>query len=754
MSDTITIDENSHPADRMLARIQRDKRQIMQVMDRREKYARVLSLSYNDEDDDEITQHQAQDGKDFRRHSENYSYRFMRYLMSQVAGEPLHIRTDRDAGPDQGEQGSPGDNTVGTWVDEVYRRTAFEADLERELKMLVGACTAYGCGALSSGYLDGAARREAIVEASKDHDQVIEDVLRRGDLKAKRGQNHEKIQYHLRALVSDSEDLTPEQKMALVKRAQSHDVMAELEAKIAKMGKNDDIDHRSRDWRLADQNVWSRFRFVGPEVVFDMTVTDIRDTMYRAELVRVPLDQFKKSDLYTKSAKSKAEGKGRLFRSMLDDKEQTPSPTTNQLMESDEGKVVETWVIWIRRPDMRSGGIRRIVSPELPGMWIQASEEYPYVVDDVQEFQHKSGDTIEIDGPDHGAPSSPNWWPIHICAPLVPPVSTPESMLGTPLISPGWAQQIEINQLAAIDYAKAKRAIRIFIGDRTAIKDGDRKAVENKVMAGQDGAFIWVTGAQGKNLSEVVSSLDFRGSAPEVGQQREKATLVWGQVNGMPPSVLQLVGTADTATQDAQGISQGQAEMRLITDEFQLAAAYVIRFWAGIIRENYSEERLRRLLGSKAAGVVMDWKHTALDGDRISVRLGPRAKSEEAVDRKQLMEAIQLIQTVLVDDIGAPRVNVMPLVEELVRSFGLGSLDAFQTDPEDPRYQQVLKVLDSFAKLLQELEQRIGQATGSGTSNQAGGGGTPGPNAQFSPTSAAPESGTLNAGARRDTVNV
>lgn len=737
----------------MLARIQRDKRLIQATMDKREKYAKVLSLSYNDEDDDNITQHQAQDGKDFRRHSENYSYRFMRYLMSQVAGEPLYIRTDRDAGPDQIEEGTPGDNKTSEWVDEAYRRTAYEADLEREMKLLVGACTAYGCGALSAGYMDGAQRREAIVEASKDHDQVIEDVLKDGDLKAKRGQQHEKIQYHIRALVNESQDLTPEQKMALVKRAQSHDVMAEFEAKLAKMKPGDEMDHRSRDWRLADQNVWSRFRYIGSEVVFDMTVMDHRDTMYRAEKVMVPIAQFKKSDLYTAAAKKEAEGKGRMFRSMLDDKEQTPTNTTNQLLDSDEGKVVETWVVWIRRPDMRAGGVRRIVSPEIPGKWIHATEEYPYVVDDVQEFEGEEGATVEIDGPDHGAPSSPNWWPIYICAPLRPPVNTPEAMLGVPLISPGWAQQIEINQLAAIDYAKAKRAIRIFIGDKTGLDDGARKEIENKVMSGQDGAFIWVTGAQGKNLSELVSSLDFRGSAPEVGQQREKATLVWGQVNGMPPSVLQLVGTADTATQDEQGISQAQAEMRLITDEFQLAAAYVIRFWSGIIRENYSEERLRRLLGSKGADVVMSWKHSALDGDRISVLLGPRARSENAVDRKQLMEAIQLISTVLVDDIGAPRVDVMPMVEELVRSLGLGSLEAFSTNPDDPRYQQVLRVLDSFAKLLQELEQRVGAATGSGTSNQAAGGGTPGPDAQFSPSSQAPESGTLNAGARRETVS-
>lgn len=737
------IQDSDHPADRMLRRIQRSMRMIRDTLDHREKYADLLGIRYHDTDQ-AITADAAADGEDFRRHGENYSFRYMRHLMSQVSGEPLHIRTDRDASGGQMEKGVPGDAHSGSWVDELYRRSAFEAGLEKELAKCAMSFCAYGCYAMSKGYMDGNMRAEAIREAAKDQNDVIEDVLVRGDKKAKPGQDHETIAFHLTEQAQNGE-LTRDQQDALMDRADSHRAMRRFEEKQAEMRRAENPDDRWMDWRLADQIVWARYRMPGLDAVWDMTKVYHDDTSWRAERVMVPIDKFKKdAEMYSAAARAEAQGLAIRERSMLADDTQPRSDTSDSDRLTDRERLVETWVVWIRRPEMRSGGVRRIVSPELQGMWIHKDESYPYTIEDLHEL-----DGVEIEGPEHGLPTCEDWWPLEIDAPLMAPRPVPESMLGIPGIAPGWAKQIEINQYAFLAFARAMRAIRVFLGDKNVISsDKERLALENAIRGGKDGYMQWVTrSSQDKDLRGAVAAIDFGNDAIKMLDFKGSAITAWGNLQGMPPTVLQLVGVSETASQDDAAIAQGDAELQQVIKVFEATAARVLRFWAGCIREYYSEEKIRRLLGAKGADAILTWKKNALDGDRIQVRVGPRARREDRVDKKQLAEAIQLIATLMVDDIGATTVDLKPLFEELLRSHGVGTLEELQTDPSDPRYHKVLQTLDMMAKAIQELQQR---APG-GESKQIG---TPGPDAQPNITSQAPQEGALMSGARKETIGV
>ncbi len=735
-----------HAADRMMGKIQRSMRLIRRVMNERRKFAEVLQIRYNDQTGS-VTQAKAMDGEDFRRHGENYSWVLMRYIMAQVAGEDLFIRSDRNQGAEK--EGIPGDATTGTWVDELMKRAATDGELLHEMAELGKMVCAYGCGAMVVGYRDGAERQEALREAAKDHNEVIQETLRKGDLVAKRGQDHERIQFHLRE-AARGEQITSDQAEALTKRAQSHDAMALKEEAAAQLKKKDDAPAWAFDWRLADNNVWANARHVGEDVVFDMTVNDKRHHAFRAEKVMVPLKQFKKDLSYSRAARmhETLQGVGKRDKSMLADDAQPYSQHAEQLKDLHAEPMVETWRVWIRKPDMRTGGVRRIVSPELPGMWIHADETYPYLNKELIPQE----DGTELEGPDHGKPLIKGWWPIDICAPLTGPIPVPETQLGIPLISPSWAQQIEINQYAAISHGKAKRGLRIFVGDRTAFSDDkERKAIEMTAASGIDGAFHWVTPAAGKTIDKALATLDFRDSAPEIQATKNDQISTFARIARMPEAALGLVGTSGTLGQDEAAKTQGDVEQDMVLKPLEATAAYVIRAWAGLMREHYSDEKIRRLLGARGAKAFMAYKHSALDGDKFEIMLGSRAKKREVVDRKQTAEAIQLANEVFVDDIGAPIYDMKPQFETLLRSLGLGGLEPLKNFQEDPRYGKVLQMLDALAIAMQEMRKALGIED----DNKAGSAGaTPGPDATTSLDGQAPQTGTLNAGARRDTVGV
>ncbi len=735
--------EEDPPAKRMLGKIQASLRIQRQVMRWREKYAKVLSINYHDSDDRQDAS-SAMDGENFTRHGENFSWVLMRFIMAQVAGEPLYIKGDRGAGPGQTTPNSPGDAKSGAWVDEVLRRAAYEGELETEMEALARAISAYGCGAMVVGYRDGSSRRDALIEASKDHEAVMAEVLE-GDTEAKRGQDHERIQFHLREL-TQKESLGPEEAKLLVARARSHDKMREKEEEEHRLSKKQDAPAWVFDWRLSEQDVWARYRHVSLDVTFDMTVNDVRHTSWRAERVLVPLAEFKRNPDYSQAARTAAEGMATRQKSMLADDDQPQSQIGEIYKETGHEKMVETWHVWIIRPGMRSGGIRRIVSPEpaLQDMWIHANEDYPYVRKQVIKQQ----DGSSVTGPDHGKSYIRGWWPIDICAPLRGPVPVPETMLGIPLVAPPWAQQVNINQLSAIDHAKAKRALRMWLGDKSALADEkDRKAIENAAAAGIDGTFHWVTPASGHKVDDVVASLDMRNAVPEITEQRLLERRTWAQVARFPAGLMELQSADKTLGQAEMAEDQASAEMAMILKSFEKTASWVVKGWTGMIRQFYSHPKLRRMLGQAGALVVMEWKEAALDGDRVETRLGLRAMQQKLVDREQLMKAIELINTQFVDDIGAPIYDMRPAAEELLRSMKMGTLEPLKTDETDPRYAKVLQTLDAMAVFIKEIAKKVGM----GDDNKAGSeGATPGPDKEFSPHVQAPQSGTMNTAVRRN----
>ena len=127
------------------------------------------------------------------------------------------------------------------------------------------------------------------------------------------------------------------------------------------------------------------------------------------------------------------------------------------------------------------------------------------------------------------------------------------------------------------------------------------------------------------------------------------------------------------------------------------------------------------------------------DGDSIEVTFGLRAQAQEVVEKKQLMEAIALIQRSVEPVTGIQRYDDKAPMEELYRTTGLGK-PKLNDGPMAQLQQMVTQMRQQIISLGGEdpLKPQKKNKESSGGPRPSEGDG--------------PQQGTLNAGALRGTV--
>lgn len=711
-------------AGKWLRRIQASRREMKKVLDERKKFAEVLSLSYMGQGDISM------EARSFSQHAENYSYRFMRHVMSRATGKPLHIKMDRNAGEGQITPGDPGDHVTAPAAEEALRRGCREANLLEEINALVASICAYGVGCLVTGYHADVVTREIVEEAGQDSSQIQRDAqLGTGSA----SEEHDAVAEasRLRALVQDDPTLPPEQRESLLKRAREYDALADKQARTV------------TEKRIIAQNVWARFAQPGEEVVWDWTVSDVRDASWFAVRKYVTLDEFKSAKrVYKQSARTAVEGKGHRLYSTLDpDVQQTADKIDKDLRDP----YVETWEIWIIKPRLRERCERRIVTPELPGKFIEKDRRNPYVVDGVMD-----DGTVH---PDHGKSALYRGCPVHVCAPLKPMIWRPERMLGVPLIAPGWAQQCELNQFAAMRIASARRAKRLY-GTMLGRESDEFKMLETFMRSDGD-MFMFELPADAKTDAQkakaAIVPYDLGNIRGELENAYQNTKNTWRELQGMPMAIMAVAGTDKTATQDQQSIQTGENELDSILESIEITVSDVVKDFRGLMREFYGPEKVAAMLGSRAATEFFAWAKTSLDGDGLEILLGSRAVVQERVDVKQQMEGFQLGQAVIDPVLGTPRIDPMPQLEAIFKSLKLGKPQ--ELSPREKQLEQAAMQASAAARQMQEENDLLrNRLEGSEFSSKGGGSGKPGPDAQVQLDQPAPQNGAMEAGVRRETV--
>jgi hypothetical protein len=709
----------SRPA-RLLAMIRRDMDGKDALMRRRRRYEEVLSLAYCDS----TALGGDYDWKNLRENGLNLPYRYARWVESQLVSKRMVVKVNRDAGESQRPSG-PGDNAAGMWVAKCLERVAYEGGFDRELPAVSGEVLPRGTSVMAIGYHEDVIDLATAQHVGKDSQSVIPEVLGDGDLTAKPGQAHAEIAAGLGAIAEDPMFQAVAGKDAVgavLTRKDAHDVAAfEDETKVIPRVNT----------RLTRRRLWMRKRRVAEEVGWVPYVYDVEDSTVWWERRTGTVDEIKGSPLFTDAFKAKVEGydghnvsgvarggQTTSTESMGSDARQAQS---EDVLEKNE-RVVEYFLCWIRQPQMRSGGIRKIVCAECPDEFVEADESNPHV--------DENGDML-----------IPTFFPYYDFTPIKSSLTVPERTCGIPPIAVGMPHFEKIAEYERLMHESALRHSLRFYDIHPAHKD-DKKLL-NALRNGEDGyAQIMSTGQitpDGK-ISPSIMPIQFTGNTMEVDRQAAREEANWVKVMGMPPAVLQGVGTAETATQDQQGIAAGERESGALVTYFEKRMADVLSGLRGLMRGCYDDEDFVRLLGEEGAKVMKEWQTgTVDDGDMIHVTFGANAEAQKTVDRKQLMEAIKLLKADVDPVTGLEKYDTAPLVEELHRSLDLGA----------PRLNA------SMVKQLQEAVMVLAQQVQGGA---AGGNGSPpengkptngGPNAS---EGSGPRQGTLNAGAMRGTV--
>ena len=723
--------EGNDPPSRAFRAIQAAHSLFGEIRPQRERFAKALGLKWTEA----IQPDSPDDPENFGVHAVNLVYRQMGYLKSQASGRPPVIKYPREAGAGQaketapmGSQGEvPGDEKLAEWAEILINRAVAESGAVDEWRDALDDIGAWGAGCVIIGFDRDVVSPELAQNASRSVEDITA-AAAAGEVDAKPGERHIEAATRLREMVmkaADPEDdfgMDSDEVQNFLMRAQSHDAMSVEEARKP----------LPMPWK--GHSIWARRGQVGLDVFWDSTVCRLEDARWMARRIEMTLREFKSSDLFTAKSKKMVKGAGRRGETGFDGADGTDR-NDGQIREEDREDIVVVYEIWERHPEMVEGGIRHFVCKECPGEYIERTSQNPYL------------------DPETRRPLIRGFFPIFVSTPIRSPVNDPKRTFGIPAIAPGWPQQLEANTLRTLSLASAKRhSLRTYVMS-SALKGKGNEMAKRKLISGKDGQ-IFMAPHGVKTASEMkglLVAIDHSGNNTEIERQEQYNQAAFRQVNGIPAAVLAGQGSSDTLGQDEMAMAAGRDQQGDIIGQVERVFARMCEGIRGLLKL-YPIEKVAAMLGAEGAMAVEAWKASSLDGDALDVSFGSRAAAQDAVDKKQLMETIALLQGWL-DPLGSPMVDLTPYYKELIRAQGLGTLTL--VDPQ-------MKQLQQMAQIGQQVLEAIGEdgvgailnGTPGGDGGQpAGGGKSPVKSSANDPRS--PSNANIGVGARRGahTVN-
>lgn len=670
---------------RLLQAIRRDMDIKGQLFRQRRRNEQVLSLNYQDNPGDLGG---GMDWNNIRENALNLPYRLNSWYQAQATSKKLIVKINRDAGAEQ-RPGGPRDDKTGMWVGITLCRSALMGGFKREMKAAVAEVVARGTSVLKVGYHQHALSVPESEEAGKDPTTIVAEVLGEGDTEAKPGQDHAEI---IKGLTQMLEDEDAQRQMG---RQGVELVAARMRSHADMLEKAETDETPTENTRPIRRRVYLQQLRVGEDVGWAPWVTDTEDTPFWWERHVDTVAWGKQQDqLFSRKFRMEVEGHDGRNLSGVMESGRTPSTDdmgsdarqaqTDKL--DDDERVFEWFEVYFRRPEMLSGGYRKIVCAEMPDEFIEATDENPFI--------------FPPGMPDEGKCTMEGFYPYVDITPVLSTLAVPERTAGIPLMAvgmPHFEKCAEYNRLR--QEAALKGATRLY-----QIHPGvkDNKKLLSAVQNGEIGyAFIAPSSlVEGDaKMVDAVKTIDFTSRNPEIEKQREIERLDFLNVTGMPPAAYQGMGTAETLGQDRQGISLAGAESRMHIEYMEERVALALSKMRGIIRGTHDDDDFHRLLGAEGAKVMQAWQAgTVDDGDEITVTFGAAAKAQETVEKKQLMEAFALTRQAVEPLTGQPIYDDFAILEELFRRLDVGA-----PQKSEAPFKALYQLLDQFAKQIEQL---------------------------------------------------
>lgn len=634
-------------------------------------------------------------------HAVNYSFRYITWFQAQVTGDPMVMRSSRDA---------DGDEETGEMVDILLGRVVKEGGAYAHLRNIIPDLGWFGCGAIWYGFHAQHVTRQMARDAGRSASEIA-DRAEQGDVAPRPDEDHQTAADVLDARAAQEQDSYTT--AALGMAATMHD-----QARLAKDGEIQDIE-------VTDHRIWFRRGRVGIDTFWSNEVIDHDDIWWMAHKVCYLPEIARKLPSLKRSLASKLKGTP-----LIADEQKRSWGTvfTEDVPGSAEENLrVELYYVWDKRTRKR-----HIISPEMPDKYLERDDSNPYVDAEMNQ-------------------AIPGFFPCQLFTAIIPPSDSPLRTLGLPMIAPGWSQQMEANELRTLTLANARRhSVRHYVL-HPMVKGPAREEIMAKLSAGEDGqVFDAPPSFEGQEIKNLIVPLQFSGDKNELVLQSRMVEADWVKVQGMPIAELTSQATAGTATQEQIGISAGHNQAEDIIKQLEDQAARMMEGVRGLVRAFYPDERIAALVGPKYAmpsegpngelipSLLDKWNRSSLEGDDIRVRFGVRAKAENAVRTNQLMQAIETVRSVVEPTTGLPRIEEIQLVEELTRSLGVG-----KPREVDPTLSYLRNLVVQMASQLKQMSE---QAAASSSPSQK-----PGKDRKPGRSKKAPTQGNLESGARKGT---
>jgi hypothetical protein len=626
-----------------IRRIEAFNRTIDEVWEARQKYRQAISLKCGDGGP------WGSVGDTLNRKRVNYSHRYLRWLKAQGTGERPVIEYPRDA---------EGDETYAEMAELVLGRVLDEGRATEEWRDTYADKCWLGCSTVWYGFHAEVLTAEEAHGAAEGAGDRLDRAMD-GDLAPNPGQDHDAAATGLRAVVEEqAAELGSQGREALIAAAQAHDKAAE------------DEEAAGENVRVQKRKIWFKRGLPGVDTFWDPFCTDLSDAEYMMQRVLMRVEdaqEYKGFGPARKRLEGKVMGKG-------NEKDGREVVNADGVPGGEnETKRVVIYIIWDKRHKTR-----HFISPELPNEYLEADEQNPYI--DAQ-----------------GRDVIPDFFPCAYSAPELAPVEGPTRTFGMPLVATGWAQEEDANTFADLMVAAAKRhSARQYVVNRSITKD--TSAIQSALESGKDGIVIEVD-VPPEQTDKVIFPLAFRGTGGEVEGQARWAKQQWVENIGMPNVELSSQATAKTLGQEEMGVTAGRMESDLIIKIDEQAFAKMIEGVRGLVRAFYPEEKIVELLGPTWAAKYSEWVSTPICGDTMSVKFGPRARSEENVKLNLSMKAFELAQN-YTGVLGLPIKDIRPLIEEIFRKLGHGT-------PKDvaPAEMQLRELVQHLSTQVEELQQ-------------------------------------------------
>lgn len=617
-------------------RIDAARRHFGEVRRQREEFERALALQDGVPDWRQInTYSDALARTKYGDQTVPLSFRYAIWLQAMTTGKPPVIKYPR---------GAAGDEVFGPAMEELLLRCFIDSGALREHGQGIFDQAGFGSSCVWYGFhadLANMAQTEAAAEG------VAETTQRAmmGDTKPSPGQDHAAA-----AKAMDAASTDPVNRVALPPEAQFGLAVGASEQDRAAMEEAAAPQHPA----IKRREFWARRLRIGDWVIWDPTVSDIRDARWMARKVVMSYRDAKAFTGFTDGARKRIEPKDVDGKALESAGVATVLDESGNPMDSTENGGFTCWQVF----DKMFSAVH-YVAPDLDE-YAEDSEDYPY------------------NDPLTGEPAIPGFFPCVITAPMKHSMDKPVRTLGVPLIAPGYPLQREITRLHNFAMASVKRhSVRAY-----EIPEDLDPNTQAMLQEGRDGALI--PRRQGIEPGKMVLPIQFQGEAYRIVDLIGNLTAEWASVMGFPLADLTSQPQADTATAEQLSVTAGrnQADFIIQVNEDDMARGVeILRAFLKI--GLYPPEKIAALMGPGGEQIMEGWSASSLDGDHITLKSASRAQAEKVVRIKQLGDALGLASSFVDPKTQLPVYDASPIVEEILMALDIGKIQRITWTPED-----------------------------------------------------------------------